>query len=43
MAFSTAPGYGNLPQGNFTPEIYSRRAQIAFRTKSVVQDISNTD
>jgi len=43
MAFQTAAGYGNLPQGNFTPEIYSRRAQIAFRTKSVCQSICNTE
>jgi len=43
MAFQTAAGYGNLPQGNFTPTIYSRRAQVAFRTKSVIQSITNTE
>jgi hypothetical protein len=43
MAFGTAPGYGNLPNGAFSPVIYSKKAQIAFRKASVVQAITNTD
>ena len=43
MAFSSAPGYGNLPNGSFSPVIYSKKAQMAFRKSSVVQDITNTD
>ena len=31
MAFKTAAGYGNLPNGNFSPVIYSKQVQLAFR------------
>lgn len=43
MAFSTASGWGNLPNGNFSPVIYSKKVQLALRKKSVVMDISNSD
>jgi hypothetical protein len=43
MAFQSAAGYGNLPQGNFSPVIYAKKAQLAFRKSSVVQAITNTD
>lgn len=43
MAFNTAVGYGNLPNGNFSPTIYSKKAQLAFRKKSVIQGITNSD
>ena len=43
MAFPSASGYNNLPNGNFSPVIYSRKVQKAFRKSSVVEDISNTD
>lgn len=43
MAFSTAPGHGNLPNGNFSPVIYSRKTQLAFRKATVVGDITNSD
>lgn len=43
MAFATAAGYGNLPLGNFSPTIYSKKAQIAFRKASVVQAITNSE
>jgi len=43
MAFQSAPGWGQLPNGNFSPVIYSRKVQIAFRKKSVVQEITNSD
>jgi hypothetical protein len=43
MAFPKAPGYGNLPNGNFSPVIYSKQVQLAFRKSSVVEDITNND
>lgn len=43
MAFPSAPGYGNLPNGNFSPVIYSKQVQLAFRKSSVVEDITNND
>ena len=43
MAFDKANGYGNLPNGNFSAVIYSKKVQKEFRKSSVVEDISNTD
>ena len=43
MAFKTAAGYGNLPNGNFSPIIYSKQVQLAFRKTSVVENITNSD
>lgn len=43
MAFQSATGYNNLPNGNFSPVIYSKKAQLAFRKASIVQDIVNSD
>ena len=43
MAFTTAAGYGNLPNGNFSPIIYSKQVQLAFRKGSVVEAITNSD
>jgi hypothetical protein len=43
MAFRSAAGYGNLPNGNFSPVIYSKKVQTAFRKTSVVEDITNND
>ena len=43
MAFPTASGYGNLPNGNFSPVIYSKQVQLAFRKSSVVEAITNND
>lgn len=43
MAFGSAGGYGNLPSGNFTPQIFSQKVQKFFRRASVVEDITNTD
>lgn len=43
MAFPVASGYTNLPNGNFSPVIYSKKVQKAFRNSSVVEDITNTD
>jgi len=43
MAFPTAGGYGNLPNGNFSPVIYSKKVQKALRKASVIEDVTNTD
>jgi len=43
MAFATASGYGNLPNGNFSPVIYSKQVQLAFRKASIVEAITNSD
>ena len=43
MAFSTASGYGNLPNGNFSPVIYSKQVQLAFRKTCVSEAITNSD
>jgi len=42
-AFATVPGYGNLPNGYFSPTIYSQKVQKYFRKSSVAEDITNTD
>ena len=43
MAFTTASGYGNLPNGNFSSVIYSKKVQLALRKATVVGDITNSD
>lgn len=43
MAFTSASGYGNLPNGNFSPVIYSKQVQLAFRKSAVVNAITNND
>lgn len=43
MAFPKATGHGNLPNGNFSPVIYSKQVQLAFRKSSIVEDITNSD
>ena len=43
MAFRTAAGYGNLSNGNFSPIIYSKKVQSAFRKNSICEDITNSD
>lgn len=43
MAFSAAAGHGNLPNGNFSPVIYSSKVQMAFRKSTTVGDITNSD
>jgi len=43
MAFSSAAGYGNLPNGNFSPVIYSKQVQLAFRKSAVAEAITNSD
>ena len=43
MAFASASGYGNLPNGNFSPVIYSKQVQLAFRKSAVAEAITNSD
>lgn len=43
MAFPSAPGYGNLPQGNFSPVIYSQKTLKFFKTVSVAEEVTNTE
>jgi len=43
MAFSAVAGDTNLPNGFFSPVIYSKKVLKAFRKASVVEDITNTD
>lgn len=43
MAFASASGYTNLQNGNWSPIIYSKKVQLAFRKSSVAQAITNSD
>jgi hypothetical protein len=43
MAFPRAAGYNNLPNGNFSPVIYSKQVQLAFRKAAVCEAITNND
>ena len=43
MAFGAVSGYGNLPNGNFSPVIYSKQVQLAFRKASIADAITNND
>jgi hypothetical protein len=43
MAFASASGYTNLPNGNFSSVIYSKKVQLAFRKSTVVGDVTNSD
>ena len=43
MAFQSTAGYGNLPNGNFSSVIYSKKVQLALRKSTVVGDITNSD
>ena len=43
MAFAKEAGHGNLPNGKFSPVIYSKQVQLAFRKSTVVGEITNSD
>lgn len=43
MAFTAEAGWGNLPNGNFSSVIYSKKVQLAFRKATVCGDITNSD
>lgn len=42
MAFESAAGYNNLPNGVFSPTIYSKKVLTTFRKKSVAEDLVNS-
>jgi len=41
--FPVAANYGNLPNGVFSPTLFSKKAQMAFRKTAVAQDIVNSE
>jgi len=43
MAFQSASGYSNLPNGVFSPTIYSKMVQKQFRRTAVSEAITNSD
>lgn len=43
MAFPSAAGYGNLPNGVFTPVIYSKRVLLTLKKTAVVDEVTNTE
>jgi len=43
MAFASAAGYGNLPNGVFTPAIFSQKVLKKFRKIAVAHQITNND
>ena len=43
MAFQAAAGWNNLPNGAFSPTIYSKKVQKTFRKTAVVEAITNND
>jgi hypothetical protein len=43
MTFPSAAGYGNLPNGVWSPVIYSKQVQLALRKSSVAEAITNND
>lgn len=43
MAFSAATGWTNLPNGSFSPTIYSKKVLKTYRKTAVAEAITNTD
>lgn len=43
MAFQSAAGYSNLPNGVFSPTIYSKKVQKQFRKTAVAEAITNNE
>ncbi len=43
MAFPVAANYTNLPNGVFSPTVFSMKAQLAFRKKAVALSIFNSE
>jgi len=46
MAFgqeTSSPHQSNFSNGNFSPTLYSKKVQKAFRKSSVIEDVTNTD
>ncbi len=43
MAFPASPGYGNLPRGNWSPQIFSQKVLKFLRAVTVADEITNTE
>lgn len=43
MAFASTAGYGNLPTGAFSPQVYSKKVLMTLKKKAVVDAITNTE
>jgi hypothetical protein len=43
MAFASAGGWTNLPNGDFVSTIFSKQVQKTFRKESVIEDVTNSD
>ena len=43
MAFNSAGGWTNLPNGDFVATIYSKMVQKTFRKESVIEAVTNSD
>lgn len=43
MAFQAAAGYGNLPNGVWSPVLYSKKVLLSLKKKSVIDEITNTE
>lgn len=43
MAFSSAAGHGNLPNGVFSPVIYSKKVLLSLKKRSIADAITNTE
>lgn len=43
MAFQAAAGYTSLQNGNFSPTIFSKKAQKSFRKVSVIEAVTNNE
>lgn len=41
--FASANGWGNFPQGNWSPIVFSKQLHMFLRTASVANEITNTD
>lgn len=41
--FSSESGYNNLPNGSFSPQLYSKKVQKQFRKDSVAEAITNNE
>lgn len=42
MAFASASGYGNLPNGVFSPVVYSKQVLLSLKKRSVADAVTNT-
>lgn len=43
MAFPSASGHGNLPNGAFSPQVYSKKVLMTLKKTAVVDAITNTE